>query len=62
MTTRKRGTDMVFPAAHCSSRLEFRRDMSHQNAFPDHLTELRDMQNTVALGLVYAFSSGDAKS
>jgi hypothetical protein len=46
------------------SRLEFRRDMSDQNTFPYHAfgpAGFKDNQNTVTLGLVYAFSSADAK-
>ena len=45
------------------SRLEYRRDMSDQNVFPyrDGSFGLLDHQNTVTLGLVYAFSSADAK-
>jgi hypothetical protein len=35
--------------------------MSDQNVFPDHVTGLRDSQNTVTLGMVYAFTSADAK-
>ncbi len=48
-------------ASKLMTRLEFRRDMSDQNVFPDHLTGLQDSQNTVTLGMVYAFSSADAK-
>jgi Putative beta-barrel porin-2, OmpL-like. bbp2 len=45
------------------SRLEYRRDMSDQNFFPyrDGQFGNRDSQNTVTLGLIYAFSSADAK-
>jgi Putative beta-barrel porin-2, OmpL-like. bbp2 len=48
-------------ASKLMTRLEFRRDMSDQNVFPDHLTGLKDAQNTVTVGMVYAFSSADAK-
>ena len=48
-------------ASKLMTRLEFRRDMSDQNVFPDHLTGLQDSQNTLTLGMVYAFSSADAK-
>ncbi len=44
------------------SRLEFRRDMSDSRTFlrgPGNIGV--GAQNTVALGLVYAFSSADAK-
>jgi hypothetical protein len=49
-------------AGKLMSRLEFRRDMSDQNTFPyrDFVDGI-DHQNTVTLGLVYAFSSADAK-
>lgn len=48
-------------ASKLMTRLEFRRDMSDQNVFPDHARGLRDSQNTVTLGMVYAFTSADAK-
>lgn len=48
-------------ASKLMTRLEFRRDMSDQNVFPDHISGLKDSQNTVTLGMVYAFSSADAK-
>ena len=50
-------------AGKLMSRLEFRRDMSNQNTFPyrDGSFGNFDHQNTVTLGLVYAFSSADAK-
>jgi hypothetical protein len=48
-------------ASKLMTRLEFRRDMSDQNVFPDHASGLKDSQNTVTLGMVYAFSSADAK-
>jgi hypothetical protein len=51
---------MVF-LRHSISRLEFRRDMSDNDVFPYHAGLLRDAQNTVRLGMVYAFSSADAK-
>jgi hypothetical protein len=42
--------------------LEFRRDMSDQDVFPYHQVGVfRDAQNTVTLGMVYAFSSAVAK-
>jgi hypothetical protein len=43
------------------ARLEFRRDMSDQDVFPYRTGLFRDSQNTVTLGMVYAFSSADAK-
>jgi Putative beta-barrel porin-2, OmpL-like. bbp2 len=43
------------------SRLEFRRDMSDVPFFPYRTGDFRDNQNTVTLGLVYAFTSADAK-
>ncbi len=48
-------------ASKIITRLEFRRDMSDQNVFPYRTGLLRDAQNTVTLGMVYAFSSADAK-
>ncbi len=48
-------------ASKLMTRLEFRRDMSDQNVFPYRTRLLRDAQNTVTLGMVYAFSSADAK-
>jgi len=55
-------------AGKLMSRLEFRRDMSDQNTFPYRTSSVpgslylpTDNQNTVTLGLVYAFSSADAK-
>ena len=61
MTTRRRSTALVLLAGHSISRLEFRRDMSDKDVFPYHTGLLRDAQNTVRLGMVYAFSSADAK-
>jgi len=61
MTTRRRSTAVVFLAGHSISRLEFRRDMSDHNVFPYRSGLLRDSQNTLTAGLVYAFSSADAK-
>jgi len=52
---------MVFLAGHSISRLEFRRYMSDKDIFPYRTGLLRDAQNTVRLGMVYAFSSADAK-
>jgi hypothetical protein len=52
---------MVFLAGHSISRLEFRRDMSDQNVFLYRTGLFKDAQNTVSLGMVYAFSSADAK-
>jgi hypothetical protein len=48
-------------ASKIITRLEFRRDMSDQAVFPYRTGLLKDAQNTVALGMVYAFSSADAK-
>ena len=48
-------------ASKLMTRLQFRRDMSDQNVLPDHISGLKDSQNTVTLGMVYAFSSADAK-
>ena len=48
-------------ASKIMTRLEFRRDMSDQNVFPYRTGLLKDAQNTVTPGMVYAFSSADAK-
>jgi hypothetical protein len=48
-------------ASKIIARLEFRRDMSDQDVFPYRTGLFRDSQNTVTLGMVYAFSSADAK-
>jgi putative OmpL-like beta-barrel porin-2 len=48
-------------ASKIITRLEFRRDMSDQDVFPYRTGLLRDAQNTVTVGMVYAFSSADAK-
>lgn len=55
-------------ASKLMARLEFRRDMSDQDVFPYRTSGLpgstflpKGSQNTVTLGLVYAFSSADAK-
>jgi hypothetical protein len=49
-------------AGKLMSRLEFRRDMSNADTFPYRdFEDGIDHQNTVTLGLVYAFSSADAK-
>jgi hypothetical protein len=52
-------------AAKIMSRLEFRRDMSSADVFPYRSGPPNyapaDAQNTVTLGLIYAFSSADAK-
>ena len=50
-------------ASKIMSRLEYRRDMSDTNIFPyrDGQFGNRDNQNTVTVGLIYAFSSADAK-
>jgi hypothetical protein len=48
-------------ASKIITRLEFRRDMSDQDVFPYRTGLLKDAQNTVTLGMVYAFSSADAK-
>jgi hypothetical protein len=43
------------------SRLEFRRDMSDQDTFFKGTGTPVSSQNTVSVGLIYAFSSADAK-
>jgi hypothetical protein len=48
-------------ASKIMARLEFRRDMSDEDVFPYRTGLLKDAQNTVTLGMVYAFSSADAK-
>jgi len=50
-------------ASKLMTRLEFRRDMSDHNVFPYRADQFGDLdhQNTVTLGMVYAFSSADAK-
>jgi hypothetical protein len=48
-------------ASKITTRLEFRRDMSDQDVFPYRTGLLKDAQNTVTLGMIYAFSSADAK-
>jgi hypothetical protein len=48
-------------ASKIITRLEFRRDMSDQGVFPYRTGLFKDAQNTVTLGMVYAFSSADAK-
>jgi hypothetical protein len=48
-------------ASKIISRLEFRRDMSDQAVFPYRTGLFKDAQNTVTVGMVYAFSSADAK-
>jgi hypothetical protein len=48
-------------ASKILTRLEFRRDMSDQDTFPYRTGLFKDAQNTVTLGMVYAFSSADAK-
>ena len=48
-------------ASKIMTRLEFRRDMSDQDVFPYRHARLKDAQNTVTLGMMYAFSSADAK-
>jgi len=48
-------------AGKIMSRLEYRYDASDQNVFPYHNGAPRGDQNTVTLGLIYAFSSADAK-
>jgi hypothetical protein len=48
-------------ASKIMARLEFRRDMSDQDVFPYRTGLFRDSQNTVTLGMIYAFSSADAK-
>ncbi len=48
-------------AKNLITRLEFRRDMSNQDTFPFRTGLLKDNQNTVTVGMIYAFSSADAK-
>ena len=48
-------------ASKLMTRLEFRRDMSDQDVFPYRTGQFRDAQNTVTVGMVYAFTSADAK-
>ena len=48
-------------ASKIISRLEYRYDTSDQNIFPYRTGQFRGDQNTVTLGLIYAFSSADAK-
>lgn len=48
-------------ASKLMTRLEFRRDMSDHDVFPYRTGLLKDAQNTVTLGMVYAFSTADAK-
>ncbi len=51
-------------AGKLMSRLEYRYDTSDQNVFPFHdlgPAGFKGNQNTVTLGLIYAFSSADAK-
>jgi hypothetical protein len=43
------------------SRVEFRRDTSDAAVFQRGITGLVKSQNTVSLGVIYAFSSADAK-
>jgi hypothetical protein len=50
-----------FPCGRSISQLEFRRDMSDKDVFPYHAGLLKDAQNIVTLGMVYAFSSANAK-
>ena len=48
-------------ASKIITRLDFRRDMSNQDVFPYRTGLFKDAQNTVTLGMVYAFRSADAK-
>jgi hypothetical protein len=48
-------------AGKIMSRLEYRYDASNQNVFPDNNGIPKSDQNTLTLGLIYAFSSADAK-
>jgi hypothetical protein len=48
-------------AGKIMSRLEYRYDASDHNAFPDNNGPNKGNQSTLALGLIYAFSSADAK-
>ena len=43
------------------SRLEYRYDASNENVFPDNNGPPKSDQSTLTLGLIYAFSSADAK-
>lgn len=48
-------------AGKIMSRLEYRYDASNQNVFPDNNGPPKSDQSTLTLGLIYAFSSADAK-
>ena len=48
-------------AGKIMSRLEFRRDMSSVGVFPYRTGLFKGDQNTVTVGMIYAFSSADAK-
>jgi hypothetical protein len=48
-------------ASQIITRLEYRRDMSDQAVFPYRTGLFKDAQNTLTLGMVYAFSSANAK-
>jgi hypothetical protein len=52
---------MVFLAGHSITRLGFRHDMSDKDVFPYRTGLFKGAQNTVTLGMVYAFSDADAK-
>jgi hypothetical protein len=43
------------------SRLEYRYDTSDQDVFPDNNGPFKGYQNTFTVGLIYAFSTADAK-
>jgi hypothetical protein len=48
-------------AGKIMSRLEYRYDASNENVFPDNNGAPKSDQSTLTLGLIYAFSSADAK-
>jgi hypothetical protein len=48
-------------AGKIMSRLEYRYDASNENVFPDNNGPPKSDQSTLTLGLIYAFSSADAK-
>jgi hypothetical protein len=48
-------------AGKLMSRLEYRYDGSDHDVFPSHSGSLSGNQNTLTVGLIYAFSSADAK-
>lgn len=48
-------------AGKIMSRWEYRYDASNQNVFPDNNGPFKSNQSTLTVGLIYAFSSADAK-